>query len=475
MKRVFTLVLLFALLLAACGSPAPVNDVSQADADSDVPASEAAESDEVFDEEVDLVGLDEVGSGSAAGDNTAADTGSATNTDSAEVIEVAPPVPEISNSELSGVTELSADLLALLPAFDEADIQTTASGLQYVILEEGAGDAPTVGDTVQAHYTGYLVSGEKFDSSRDRGATFDFPLGQRRVIGGWDEGFGLLTPGAKALLIIPPDLGYDAAGAPPNIPGEATLVFDVELVGVQVTRKPIEVAEEDYIVTESGLKYYDFTVGDGATPQEGQVVAINFALWDSVTGELFGSSDQVGEPLSFPLGREQMFPAMEEAIGTMQLGGSRQLVIEGDLLAESGLPPVNPVIFEIELVNIAEGPQADFTVVADDAFSTTEDGTRWADIAVGDGAVLEAGQVALVEYTLWLGDGQQIDSSVYRQRPESFPVGQSQFPGWNQGLEGIAIGGLRQVIVPADVVGDIGLGEPQDLIFEIEILELAGQ
>ena len=465
MKKLLILLLMMALLVAACGSPAPAVEQSEEAASEDV-ASEVEESaeEDPYSEEVDLVGLEEVD------ENASAATEAEVAVDPA-----VPAVPDAPNAELSGVTELSDELLALLPDFDSSDIQTTDSGLQYVILQQGEGDNPASGDTVQAHYTGYLVNGEKFDSSLDRGTTFDFPVGQQRVIGGWDEGFTLLNPGSKALLIIPPDLGYGPTGAPPSIPGDATLVFEVELVDVAFARKPIEVAEGDYTETESGLKYYDFAVGDGASPQEGEVVAMNFALWDSVTGELFGSSDQVGQPLTFPLGRGQMFPAMEEAVSAMQVGGSRQLLIAGDLLADSGLPPDNPVIFEIELLGVSAGPPADANVIEEDAFTTTEDGTRWADLVVGDGPVLEEGQVALVQYTLWLADGQQVDSSLYRQAPEQFAPGASQFPGWNAGLAGVAVGGVRQVIVPADVIGDIGLGEPQDLIFEIEVLELAGQ
>ncbi|MGB1251929.1 MAG: FKBP-type peptidyl-prolyl cis-trans isomerase [Candidatus Promineifilaceae bacterium] len=463
MKRILTLALLLALLVAACGTQVPVENVENAASSESAEETDANE-EEVFDEEVDLIGMDEVDTSETGGEAPVTEL---------EVVDPAPPAGV--TSELSGVTELSPELLALLPAFDEADIQTTETGLRYVILEEGEGDYPAPGDTVQAHYTGYLVNGEKFDSSVDRGVTFDFPLGQRRVIGGWDEGFALLNPGSKALLIIPPVLGYGETGSPPAIPGEATLIFEVELVDVDFARKPIEVAEADYTETESGLKYYDFVVGDGASAQDGEVVSINFALWDSVTGELFGSSDQVGQPLAFPLGREQMFSAMEESIALMKVGGSRQMLIEGELLADSGLPPGNPVIFEIELLGISEGPPADATEVAEDAFTTTEDGTRWADVRVGDGPVLEAGQTAEAQYTLWLTDGQQVDSSLYRQAPEQYAVGASQFPGWNQGLEGVAVGGIRQVIVPADIVGDIGLGEAQDLIFEIEILGLSGQ
>jgi peptidylprolyl isomerase len=109
-------------------------------------------------------------------------------------------------------------------------VQTTSSGLQYAILQEGSGEKPTAGSTVSVHYTGYLMDGTKFDSSVERGEPIQFVLGQGAVIPGWDEGIGLLGKGAKAKLIIPPELGYGAQGSPPVIPANATLVFDVELV-----------------------------------------------------------------------------------------------------------------------------------------------------------------------------------------------------------------------------------------------------
>lgn len=113
------------------------------------------------------------------------------------------------------------------------DTVTTPSGLKYIEMTVGTGAAPAVGQTVQAHYTGWLTDGKKFDSSRDRGQTFAFPLGQGRVIRGWDEGIASMKIGGRRLLIIPPDLGYGARGAGGVIPPNATLVFDVELVGIQ--------------------------------------------------------------------------------------------------------------------------------------------------------------------------------------------------------------------------------------------------
>ncbi len=92
---------------------------------------------------------------------------------------------------------------------------------------------PKIGKTVSVHYSGFLLDGSLFDSSVERGQPFDFPLGQGRVIKGWDEGIALLHKGDKAKLIIPYSLAYGENGRAPIIPPKATLIFDVQLVNIK--------------------------------------------------------------------------------------------------------------------------------------------------------------------------------------------------------------------------------------------------
>ena len=112
-------------------------------------------------------------------------------------------------------------------------MQTTSSGLQYEDQVVGNGASPQPGQTAVVHYTGWLDNGTKFDSSVDRGQPFEFPVGQGRVIKGWDEGVATMKIGGKRTLIVPPQLGYGARGAGGAIPPNATLMFDVELLGVK--------------------------------------------------------------------------------------------------------------------------------------------------------------------------------------------------------------------------------------------------
>jgi FKBP-type peptidyl-prolyl cis-trans isomerase len=109
----------------------------------------------------------------------------------------------------------------------------TASGLRYLDQTVGTGEVAVAGKTVTVHYTGWLESGKKFDSSVDRGQPFSFPLGAGRVIKGWDEGVEGMKVGGKRKLTIPSSLGYGARGAGGVIPPNATLIFDVELLGVR--------------------------------------------------------------------------------------------------------------------------------------------------------------------------------------------------------------------------------------------------
>ena len=108
---------------------------------------------------------------------------------------------------------------------------TSKSGLKYIDEKIGEGENPKKGDIIVVHYTGTLEDGSKFDSSRDRGQPFEFPIGMGRVIKGWEEGLATMKTGGKRKLIIPPELGYGSRGIGP-IPPNSTLIFEVELLAV---------------------------------------------------------------------------------------------------------------------------------------------------------------------------------------------------------------------------------------------------
>jgi FKBP-type peptidyl-prolyl cis-trans isomerase FkpA len=110
---------------------------------------------------------------------------------------------------------------------------TTPSGLKYEDLQPGTGAAAQAGQKAKVHYTGWLTTGQKFDSSLDRNDPFEFTLGAGQVIRGWDEGVAGMKVGGKRRLTIPPDLGYGARGAAGVIPPNSDLIFEVELLGLR--------------------------------------------------------------------------------------------------------------------------------------------------------------------------------------------------------------------------------------------------
>ena len=253
--------------------------------------------------------------------------------------------------------QAASEAVSTLPPV-EGKSTKTASGLEIIEVVAGSGESPKPGELVSVHYTGTLTNGVVFDSSYTRGQPISFPLGQGAVIPGWDEGIGQLKVGSKARLIIPPELGYGAGGAGGVIPPNATLVFDVELVGISAgaPAAPSAVTPSDYVTTTSGLKYYDFVVGTGAAPQAGQLVTVHYTGWLE-DGTKFDSSLDRGQPFQFVIGQGQVIKGWDEGVLSMQVGGKRQLVIPAELGygaqgAGGVIPPDATLIFEVELLDV---------------------------------------------------------------------------------------------------------------------------
>jgi peptidylprolyl isomerase len=355
--------------------------------------------------------------------------------------------------------------------------------IEYIEVETGDGEQPVPGDRVAVHYTGTLEDGTIFDSSFDRGQPIEFVLGQGQVIPGWEQGIAMMREGGKATLVIPPELAYGPQGAPPTIPPNATLTFEVELVQVVAAPAPLALNEDDYAETDSGLKYFDIVDGTGDTPVDGNRVLMEFAAWLE-DGTFLGSSQQMGNPLVATLGTGQLFEGWEEGLLTMQEGGTRQLLIPPELgYGEQGagglIPPNANLIWQVTLVNIIEAriPQE----VAEDDYTTTDSGLKYFDLVEGTGDMPQQNDVVVVHYTGWLEDGTEFDSSLDTDDPLVFQFGApGMIEGFNEGLATMRVGGQRQIVIPADLgYGEQGAGGviPPDatLIFEIELVEIMGQ
>jgi peptidylprolyl isomerase len=355
---------------------------------------------------------------------------------------------------------------------------TTESGLRYIEIEEGTGLQAQAGDAVEVHYTGTLEDGYKFDSSLDRGQPLPFVVGMGQMIPGFDEGVALMKEGGKARLAIPPELGYGNQQKG-DIPANSTLIFEIELLSLQRPESPTEVDESDYEVTESGLKYYDFTVGEGASPEDGASI-MDFAIW-VLNGMPLGNSQDQGQPLIAILGSGSLLPGWEEGVSTMKVGGKRQMVIPPELaFGEEGagetVPPNSTLIVEVELLTVIPVPEpADRTEVDESDYEVTESGLKYYDIVAGKGASPEMGQQVIIHYTGWLTNGTMFDNSIDRGLPLAFALGMEQMiAGFDEGVATMKAGCKRQLVIPPE----LGYGDQEQgpipanstLIFEVELM-----
>lgn len=234
---------------------------------------------------------------------------------------------------------------------------TTASGLVIKLTKQGKGLPADKGDRVKVHYTGTLVDGKKFDSSKDRDEPFQFIIGLKQVIAGWDEGIAFLRVGDEATLTIPPELGYGNRRTG-NIPPGAYLIFDVELLDVEkdVMPKPFEIKEKELKTTESGLKYGIASQGEGKQATKGSNVEVHYTGFLE-NGDVFDSSVMRGQPISFRLGSGMVIKGWDEGIALLREGTKAKLIIPYQLAyGEQGMPPTIPekatLIFNVELISV---------------------------------------------------------------------------------------------------------------------------
>lgn len=277
--------------------------------------------------------------------------------------------PESEAAEVVAPEQPDAPEVAAAEEFDiygglgEAGFETTASGLQIAILEEGDGDMPEQGEVVAVHYTGWLEDGSSFDSSVSRGEPISFALGRQMVIPGWDEGIAMLQVGDTARLIIPSDLAYGEAGRP-GIPPNATLIFDVQLIDISegAPDAPAEVDSSDYEISDTGLQYYDLETGDGPALEVGQVATVHYTVWLE-DGTYIDSSLDRGQPMQMLVGGGQNIAGWEEGVMSMHVGGQRQIIIPSELaFGEEGagqglIPPNAGLVLELEVLDAQSPPE----------------------------------------------------------------------------------------------------------------------
>jgi len=358
---------------------------------------------------------------------------------------------------------------------------TTDSGLQYLEVDPGSGRAPVAGDLVSMNAVISLADGTEIANSLQNGQAITVVLGRNELLPGWEEGLALMKAGGKAKMVLPPDLAFGEEGYG-AIPPNSQVVLDVELLSVDEPPQPSEVAESDLTTTESGLKYYDLTEGDGGEAAANSTVTTHYTVWvagDDANSYILSSAGN--QPVTFVVGRgDTVFPGWDEGVTGMKVGGKRLLVIPPELAlgdqASATIPANSTLIMEIELTDINEPVK--MSEVDPNNYTTTESGLQYYDIEEGTGETPQAGQTVVVHYTGWLEDGTQFDSSVDRNEPFSFVLGEGGvIPGWDEGVATMKVGGKRQLRVPAELAyGDAGAGSVippgATLIFDIELLEI---
>jgi len=363
------------------------------------------------------------------------------------------------------------------------DATKTASGLIYkklVTVEDG--ERPARNDTVMINYTGWRqATGETFFSSRDRGQPMPLPLANTAP--GFTEAMQLLKKGEKAVLWLPPSIGYK--GTPPPGSTPETLVYEVEVVDI-VAAPPIpeDVGKPPATAKSlpSGIKYVVVHQGTGKDkPRYFDTVTFNYSAWDE-TGRMFDSTELRKRPATVPPFRQT--PAMEEILTSLTAGSRARFWIPSEKLQQGGRPvpgmPEGLLTYEVELITIAKNT-APWPVPPDVAAppanaQKTAKGVSYRVLrAKKGGAQPAATDRVRVHYTGWTTDGRMFDSSVVRGEPAEFSL-QGVIAGWTDGIPTMHVGERVRFWIPEELAYKGAPGKPQGmLVFDVELLEVLPQ
>ncbi len=354
------------------------------------------------------------------------------------------------------------------------------SGIEYRITSKGDGDKPAINDLVKVHYTLMLEDSTVIDSSYEKGEPVSFKLGAGQVIKGWDIALALLKEGDEAILKIPPELGY---GNQPmgDIPANSMLLFEIKVIEVVAAPKPFALNHNAAVEeTSSGLKYTVLDKGRGTKLQAGMKVKVHYSgFFEDMT--LFDSSYERDEPVELILGRGMVIKGWEEGLSYLRVGDKARFWIPYQLAyGEQGrgrIPPRTDLIFDVEVIDAAQRIKAKpFDVMGKDTLETPS-GLKYIIVKEGRGDYPQSGNVVNVHYSGYLPDGTIFDSSVEREQPFRFVLGQGQvIAGWDQGIALMRANSKYRFIVPSHLAyGDRGAGPiPSNatLIFDVELLDI---
>ena len=337
-------------------------------------------------------------------------------------------------------------------------------------------------DSVQAEATGPRPFADSYES----GQPLEFTIGMGQVIAGWDKGLIGMKVGEVRKLTVPFQMAY-GENSLEGIPPYSDLYFEVELVHAEKPMEPdkfpASVDKLSWKEAAKGLKIYDEKVGTGKPAAPGAILKTHYTGW-LLNGRKFGSSRDLGKPLSVVMGAGKMIKGWEQGLEGMREGGVRWFRVAPSMgygaTAYAMIPSNSTLLFRVELVSseIDEELAATMDFFPDTTTLTLENGSeglRYAIVKPGEGEPAKSGSTVKVHYTGWLVNGYKFDSSRDRGQPFAFPLGGGRvIRGWEIGVQGMLPGEKRILIVPPGLgygsraAGPIPGGST--LIFAVEYL-----
>jgi FKBP-type peptidyl-prolyl cis-trans isomerase len=383
----------------------------------------------------------------------------------------APPVPSGPPASKSPV----------IPA--DGEVVTTASGLKYSILAPGdGGKHPRKGDPITVHYTGWLENGLVFDSSVERGEPAHFVVGE--LIEGWEEGLMLMSRGSRFKLAIPSELGFKDRGKPPSVPPNANLIFEVELIDFTEMPQFHAARPELQKALASGVKYEVLEPGAAELPPAGQVLVLEYAVWNT-EGELLDCSQRRGGPVKTKLDTlaTMQVPFLKEGAELLTVGSRLRFDVPGEQTStqplQPGEPPRQALVWELELTGtLTPLPVPPFKPSAPEALKSTASGLKYEVLKEGAGQQPKLGDDVQIHYAGWLADGRLFDSSYDRAELQTIKVGMS-LAGLVEGLQLMHEGSVYQFTIPPGLgFGQGGnpplIGPDAELVFYVELIKVGG-
>jgi peptidylprolyl isomerase len=330
-------------------------------------------------------------------------------------------------------------------------------------LAAGAGRAAQANDIVTVEFTGTLLDGKEFDTSKGK-APLVFTLGKKEVIPGWEEGIPGMKVGGERQLTVPPSLAYGDTGAGDVIPPKSTLKFAIKLLRIDREGDP------------TGIEKTVTKEGSGTSAVEGDLMDIHY-LGTYLNGIKFDSSYDRKSPLHIIAGHERLIKGFVQGIAGMKPGEKCKIVIPPSLgygASPRGPIPGNSTLqFELELVKIT--PKADVLkeILADQKKLTIEE------LAPGTGAEVKNGDMVSVHFSANVVGGPKLGDTRESNQPFPYQVGSGQLTrGFDVGLVGMKVGSKRKVTIPpalgygSVVAGNGKIPANSTLIFELEIVKI---